>query len=425
MATSQLSDPQSSRSALWSACGAHVLQDGLVAVQYVLLPILAQAFGLSYAQVGALRAVSSTALTLLEIPSGILAERLGERRLMAAGLVGAGCGYLGVAWAPGFAFIVACFFLAGVGAAFQHSLSSALIVKHHAGADRRRALGTFNASGDAGKLLFTGLFSMAVGVGLAWFQVVSLLALAAMVFGAVILLLPGRAFRASPSAMRAAAAGAVQNTGTTGNAERETTGQPLSPWRRWCEQWGISAPSSFLRLAGMVSVDTLVQSVFLTFLAFVLLDKGAGASLAAAGVTIALAGGMGGKYCCGLLAARLGDRRTFQLVQLLSATSLMLLLVLPLLPALLLLPVAGVFIQGSSTVTYGTVPDFLIAERQSRGYSLIYSVGSLAAVAGPFLAGFVADRAGLSTMVVALAVLTLLTLVPSSVLSVQRHVAVH
>ncbi len=71
---------------LITSCGAHLIQDGLGALQYVLLPILAQAFGLNYTQVGFLRAVSNSAMTLLEIPAGVLAERFGESRLLIFGL---------------------------------------------------------------------------------------------------------------------------------------------------------------------------------------------------------------------------------------------------------------------------------------------------------------------------------------------------
>ena len=79
--------PKLSRNMLLVCCGAHIIQDGLVALQYVLLPLLAQALGLNYAQVGLLRALSNLAMSLLEIPSGILAERYGERRLLILGLI--------------------------------------------------------------------------------------------------------------------------------------------------------------------------------------------------------------------------------------------------------------------------------------------------------------------------------------------------
>ncbi len=151
------------RNLLISCCGAHIIQDGLVALHYVLLPILAQLFGLNYTQVGFLRAVGQTAMSVLEMPAGVLAERLGERRLMAFGLVFAGLGYLGVGFSSSFVFFAFFLIVAGIGAAFQHSLSSAIIVKNTHASARRQAMGAYNSAGDAGKLLFTALFSLAVG----------------------------------------------------------------------------------------------------------------------------------------------------------------------------------------------------------------------------------------------------------------------
>ena len=44
-------------------------------------------FGLGYAQVGVIRAVHGAAMWMLELPSGIISERFGERSLLAFGLL--------------------------------------------------------------------------------------------------------------------------------------------------------------------------------------------------------------------------------------------------------------------------------------------------------------------------------------------------
>ena len=189
----------SGRKTLIACCGAHLIQDGLVALQYVLLPILAQAFGLSYAQVGFLRAVSNSAMAVLEIPAGLLSDRFGEASLLIFGLLCASLGYLGVALAPDFYLIVVGFFIAGSGAAFQHSLASALIANNFDSADRRRSLGIYNAFGDAGKLSFTALFSLAIGVGLAWNSVVTGLCILTLAFAALLMLIKNRHLQGSAS----------------------------------------------------------------------------------------------------------------------------------------------------------------------------------------------------------------------------------
>ena len=377
---------------LIASCGAHLVQDGLVALQYVLLPILAQVFGLNYSQVGFLRAVSNSAMTLLEIPAGVLAERFSEMRLLIFGLLCAGLGYLWVAHAANFYLILMGFLIAGSGAAFQHSLASALISKSFDDAGRRRALGIYNAFGDVGKLAFTGVFSLAIGVGVAWNIVVTVLCVVTLSFALIMIFLLRRQV-------------AVPVAEVTKQSSASADGK-----------WGIKHPRRFSWLCFTVFLDTLAQSVFLTFIAFLLLEKGAGDALSSLGVVLALSGGMVGKLVSGYLAVRYGDRNAFRILQLITIAGLILLAMLPALPILLLLPLVGVAVQGSTTVTYGALADFIQRDRQSRGFAIIYTLSSLSAVVGPVAFGGLADFYGVELSMVILAALTTLTLLSGKVL---------
>ena len=174
--------------------------------------------------------------------------------------------------------------------------------------------------------------------------------------------------------------------------------------------WGIVRRGRFSLLALLIYLDSMLQAIFLTFLAFVLIERGSSEAMAAMGVTIALTGGMTGKFVCGHLAARYGDRLVFALMQIVTALGLLALVTLPLTALLWLLPLIGLVVQGSSTMTYGAVADLLHPQRQARGYSLIYSLSGLSGVTGPFLFGAIADARGLSLAVVGLVALALLTL---------------
>jgi len=385
-------NPQQSRHNLIVCCSAHIIQDGLVALQYVLLPILAQTLGLNYAQVGLLRALSNSAMSLLELPSGILAERYGERRLLILGLIMAGLGYLGVAVSTSFWLIALFIVLTGAGAGFQHSLTSAILVKTFDAAQKRRALGTYNASGDAGKLSFTGLFSLGIGAGLSWNVIITLLSLLAIGFTlAVWKLLPEDI---SKSRYKASSL------------------NPIGLFQRW----GIKRPRQFSMLAIVVSLDSIVQSVFLTFLAFVLLHKGAAAQTASFAVVLALCGGMMGKFFCGFLTARFGDHRPFILIQLLTVASLVGLILMPAMAILIALPLIGLVVQGSSTVTYGVISDHVEQTHQSRGFALIYSVSGIATVFGPLVFGLIADLSSLDMVLWILCALTGMSILFSSFL---------
>jgi fucose permease len=105
-------------------CSAHVLHDGAVDMLYALLPLMREAFGLTYAEVALVRSVHRFATALFEIPVGILAEKPGARDLLVAGTVLVSIAFLGLGFANGFSAILALIFLAGCGAAVQHPPSS-------------------------------------------------------------------------------------------------------------------------------------------------------------------------------------------------------------------------------------------------------------------------------------------------------------
>src|SRR5256885_15808082 len=73
------------RAVLATAPGTHFVHDGFSDILYVLLPVWAQEFGLNLAQVGLIRTAYTAAMASFQIPAGLLAERWGERRLLAAG----------------------------------------------------------------------------------------------------------------------------------------------------------------------------------------------------------------------------------------------------------------------------------------------------------------------------------------------------
>ena len=392
---------RSEKNTLIACGGAHFVQDGLVALQYVLLPILAQVFGLGYSQVGLIRGLNNTAMTLLEIPSGLLAGRWGERNLMVGGLLGVGVGYCLVAMSTTYLFLVICFLIAGAGAAFQHSLASSCIVNTFSGGTRRKVMGTYNALGDGGKLTFTGCFSILIGAGLGWRFSVTVLALMGIVFAFAVWAL-----------LKPVKKGA--DICEEGQANPKDDSQTAS-----VSGWGIVSVRKFSALSVSIFFDSMVQGVFLTFLGFVMLSKGSSEGIAAFAVVLTLAGGMVGKFACGFLSAKTGDLSAFWGAQIFTIVGLILIIVLPLTWIVILLPVIGVFMQGSSTVTYGAVADFVGSQHQARGYALIYSVASTGVVIGPFIFGVVADQFGLVSMLWMLVACVALSLPSSVVLSTK------
>jgi MFS family permease len=87
-------------------------------------------------------------------------------------------------------------------------------------------------------------------------------------------------------------------------------------------------------------------------------------------------------------------------------------IVLPLQQALIALPVFGIALNGTSSVLYGTVGDFVDGARQARAYGLYYTLGIGAGAISPILFGVVSDLYGVSVAlkVIAVSVLVILPL---------------
>src|SRR5882724_9643830 len=140
------------RAVLGTACGTHFVHDGFADILYVLFPVWAREFGLSFAQVGLMRTAYSGAMAAFQIPAGLLAERWGEARLLAAGTAATALGFIAAGFAGGYVALLGCLLAAGLGSGVQHPLSSTLVSNAYEDGRRRAALGTYNFSGDLGKV---------------------------------------------------------------------------------------------------------------------------------------------------------------------------------------------------------------------------------------------------------------------------------
>src|SRR5689334_543814 len=120
--------------------GVHALHDGFTDLLNVLYPLLQAQFGLSYAAIGALKAIYSGGMASGQIPSSWLAGRLGAVAVLAGGcgLVALGYGLAGVTGS--LTGVVIGLLLAGLGGSTQHPIASALVTTAY-GARSRTALG--------------------------------------------------------------------------------------------------------------------------------------------------------------------------------------------------------------------------------------------------------------------------------------------
>jgi FSR family fosmidomycin resistance protein-like MFS transporter len=343
--------------------GAHALHDGFTDLLNVLYPLLQAQFGLSYAAIGAFKTVYSGAMAVGQIPSGKLAVRFGGVKVLAIGTALIAVGY-GLAGLTGSLYgVVIGLLLAGLGGSTQHPIGSSLVSAAYSGLRSRTALGTYNFTGDVGKVLLPAFFALIVA-SLGWQQALIIIA-AIAVLGAGIIL---ATLKPVP----------LHNKGDEAKA---AAGQDR-PWAYWL-------------LFSIHIADDLVRTGFLIFLPFLLRDKGADIPTIGLGLSLLFAGGAAGKLVMGWVGEKLGVVPSVILTEV--ATTVLILLLLPLsLPlALVLLPAVGLMLNGTSSVLYGTVPEFVSPEKRTHAFAIFYTGGSVAGATGPLISGFVGDAVGL------------------------------
>ncbi len=370
------------RQAIGVACGAHALHDGYTDLVYVMLPIWQSEFGLGFAALGLMKTVFSGTLAGFQIPSSMLAERFGARVVLALGTALAGLGYCFAGLSQGVVMLVAALFVSGLGASTQHPLASSLIAQAFAGPRSLKALGTYNFAGDIGKMTMPAAASL-LFVVLPWREAVALL-------GGIGVLAAIAIFVAMPRL-------------------RE---QPVAAFKAE----GAARASSGLRAYGfplLLSVgviDSATRMAFLTFLPFVLTAKGASLPTVGLALTLVFAGGAAGKLVCAFIGARIGVVATVWLTEAVTALGIITLLQLPLEAALVLLPVVGIALNGTSSVLYGSVPELVEPARRARAFSIFYTGTIGAGAISPALYGLLGDAVGVPSALVVVAAGVLITL---------------
>ena len=384
----QASAKRDERRAAAVACGAHALHDGYTDLIYVLLPVWQAEFGLGYAELGLLRGLFAGTMASFQIPSALLAERLGTTAVLALGTALTGVGYLLAGTSAGFAMLMVALIVGGLGASTQHPLASALMARAFAGPRSLKALGTYNFAGDIGKMTVPAAAALLL-TAMTWRPALALL-------GALGLIAAVAIYLSVPRYETEAAA--------TAGASAEGAGVP-----------GRSH-LAFPVLLSIGAIDSATRMAFLTFLPFVLTAKGASLPTIGLALTLVFAGGAAGKLVCAFIGARIGTIATVWLTEGLTAGLVVTLLPLPLEAALVVLPLLGVALNGTSSVLYGSVPLLVPPERRARAFSVFYTGTIGSGAVAPAIYGVVGDNFGVAAALLVIAAVVLITLPLSLVL---------
>jgi MFS family permease len=366
---------------------AHALHDGYTDLVYIMLPLWQAEFGLSYAALGLLRSVLVGAMAALQIPAGFAAERFGSAIVLALGTALAGLGFCFAGLSAGFVTLLVALLISGIGSSTQHPVASALVASAFAGPRSLKALGTYNFTGDLGKMTLPATLSLML-LAMPWRPALAALGCLGVALAVVI-------YVATPRYDH--------------DAARSHAEASLTPDRK-------HQPYGFPLLFAIGVIDTATRMAFLLFLPFVLRSKGASEQTIGLALTLVFAGGAAGKLACTFIGARIGAVGTVWLTEGSTALGILTLLPLPLTGALMLLPLIGIALNGTSSVLYGSVPELVPPQWRTRALSIFYTGVIGSGAISPILFGRAGDALGVWPALTMIAGFVLLTLPLSALL---------
>jgi MFS transporter, FSR family, fosmidomycin resistance protein len=377
---------------------AHALHDGYTDLIYIVLPLWQAEFGLTYAALGVLRSMFVGAMACLQIPAGFLSERFGAGTILALGTAIAGLGYCFAGLSTGFTMLLAALLISGIGASTQHPIASSLVARAFAGPQSLKALGAYNFSGDLGKMTVPAILSLML-LAMTWRPALVILGAAGVALAVVILFAAPRQESDEES---------EHETGQ--ESGQESAQAAASKDAREARFARARQPLAFVLLTMIGVIDSATRMAFLLFLPFVLTEKGASLQTIGLAMTLIFAGGAAGKLACAFIGARIGAIPTVWLTEGLTATGILALAPLPLAAALVVLPLIGIALNGTSSVLYGSVPDLVEPQWRTRALSIFYTGTIGSGAIAPILFGRLGDLLGVWPALMLVAGFVLLTL---------------
>lgn len=386
--------PQRQRTLVFASAN-HVWSDLFYAMLIPLLPLMKEDpdLKLSFTQAGLIRTVHSGASAALQVPFGFMAERTGEFWLILGGNAWVAAGMIGIAFASSFPFMLGVTLLGGLGGGTQHPLASGMVSRAYETGARSTAVGAVNFAGDLGK--------MAAPV-VAWFI--------------------ARPFGWRATFRSAGIAGiAFMSLSTLARKSVVESRPPSRSTETASGETGSVRMAGFVNLSVLGFLDSAARGAALTFLPFLMQDKGLSTEQIFGMLFLLLAGGAIGKLALGWLDERYGPVTLIWATK--GLTALLLLAALPASTVVLapLLVILGIGLNGTSSVLYANVAVFVPPHLRARSYGFFYTTNEVGTAIAPALYGVMADVVSIRATIFAMGFVTALIL-PAS-LFIRGHLA--
>jgi MFS family permease len=354
---------------LLAACLAHALHDGYTDGLYAFLPVWQAQFGLSYAGLAMVRALYSGTMGGFQLPGDKALRGLSARAALGIATLLAAAGFLVMALPLGFAGLCIGLVLAGLGSSIQHPRGSLLVTQSYRD-NARGPLGIYNFSGDLGKATLPALAACLLPF-FAWRPVLGAMAILGLAVAAALMAL----------------APVVEATNPARSAKD-------APRRK---------NGGFALLTTIGALDTAARMGYLLFLPFLIHGRGGTSVTIGLALALLFLGGALGKATCSWLGQHLGVVGSVIVTETATALLIAATLFTPLGATLVILPLLGIVLNGTSSVLYGTVPELAPGGNTGRAFAIFYTGVIGSGGLAPIAYGAIADHSNQTVGILAAA----------------------
>ncbi len=365
----------------------HLLTHVFTRVHTTLFPVLQIEFNLTLQQLALIAAIPPLCQTIPAIPIGLLADKIGSKKLLLASLVMSVAGAILASRASTPLMLIIAVSLAYVNTTVYHAPAYSFVTKLFKPRDRPRALGLHGAGGTLGVAIGPLSISLIMGVlGLGWRQVY-LFWLIPFLLGLAAVL----AIRSEP----------------VEDAPMDQAEQAASP------PVTSLLSTSLVMFLIFLSIRVVANTMTDSFLALYLVnDRGMAPSAASLVIGLNIAVGVVAAPLGGFWAVRFGEKRWLMTVYALAYVSYGLAFLAPTTGLLVALYLAyGVLTLLGMAANSAIMAKLSPGKKRGLAYALFFLPSSLVGAVAPFLAAAIAERFGMASIFAACTATYVLSLI--------------
>ena len=363
----------------------HTLTHVFARVHTTLFPVLKDEFNLSLQQLGIIAAIPPLCQAVLSIPTGLLSDKIGAKKMILASLAVAALGTLMASQTLNPLMLIVSVSLVYINTTIYHPAAYSFITKLFGPRDRSRALGIHGAGGTLGVAIGPISLSVLMGIfALGWRQ--------SYLFWFFPLLLGIIAVLRTKS---------EPGDGPTDTVEEKTTADATS-----------LLSVGFVMFLLFLSIRMVASGMSQSFMALYLVEnRGFSESLSSFYIGSNSITGVIAAPVGGFLAARYGDKRWLLIVLTLSATCFGLAFMLPNTTAFIVLYLAYGFFNFLGMAANSAIMAKLTPSKQrGLGYALFFLPSSIMGAVAPMIAASIADTFTLTSIFYASTVILFISL---------------